>query len=390
MASSVTFHYLGPPEQRHVAKMGPMATLRGALADVAPKWRPAVDAATARVLLNKKPVDLDTPFRLLNIPSGSRLDVERGDPAAAKPAAAERRPEAAPAPAAAAAAAAPAPQQQQQQQQPAAAAAAEPSTSGAAAAPAPAGVSPALAALGISVPISVFNQKAVEAAALARSAPAASGPDPDDAFFEFTADDFAEVARAQQRRAAAEGQLLTRALREQQARARAKALGPVPVRLHFPDGSIVQAEFAATQPASAVAALARAVAPAALAGSLYLYTAPPKTVLKEGDMGSSLYDLKLVPAAHVHVGAGPGKLPPGGGGGAWEWLRPEVAALMGDDVPDPLAGRAAAGGCGGGADDAAAARERERAVAEARRAASSAGAGAGEEGGKKLPKWLKR
>jgi hypothetical protein len=78
MAATVTFVYMGPPEQKHVAKIGPMATLRGALADAAAKWRPPVDASTASVLLAKKPVDLDTPFRLLNIPAGSRLDVVRG------------------------------------------------------------------------------------------------------------------------------------------------------------------------------------------------------------------------------------------------------------------------------------------------------------------------
>jgi hypothetical protein len=78
MAATVTFVYLGPPEQKHVAKVGPMAKLRGALAEGAAKWRPPLDVAGAQVLLAKKPVDLDTPFRLLNIPSGSRLDVVRG------------------------------------------------------------------------------------------------------------------------------------------------------------------------------------------------------------------------------------------------------------------------------------------------------------------------
>lgn len=79
MAATVTFHYLGPPEQKHVAKIGPMGTLRTALAEAAPKWRPPVDPATAQVVCNKKPVDLDTPFRLLNLPAGSRLDVVRGE-----------------------------------------------------------------------------------------------------------------------------------------------------------------------------------------------------------------------------------------------------------------------------------------------------------------------
>lgn len=79
MASTVTFHYLGPPEQKHVAKVGPMAPLRAALAEAAQKWRPPLDVAAAEVLLNGKArVDLDTPFRLLNLPPGARLDVVRG------------------------------------------------------------------------------------------------------------------------------------------------------------------------------------------------------------------------------------------------------------------------------------------------------------------------
>jgi hypothetical protein len=78
MAANVTFVYLGPPEQRAVVKVSPMATLRGALADASAKWRPALDAATATASHNRKPVDLDVAFRLLNLPSGARLDVARG------------------------------------------------------------------------------------------------------------------------------------------------------------------------------------------------------------------------------------------------------------------------------------------------------------------------
>lgn len=37
-----------------------------------------------------------------------------------------------------------------------------------------------------------------------------------------------------------------------------------------------------------------------LAPGLYLYTTPPKTLLK--DAAASLYSLQLVPAAHIHVG----------------------------------------------------------------------------------------
>ena len=44
-----------------------------------------------------------------------------------------------------------------------------------------------------------------------------------------------------------EAQLKTHALREAEERARAAAYGPVPVRVHFPDGVILQATFAATE-----------------------------------------------------------------------------------------------------------------------------------------------
>ncbi len=195
---------------------------------------------------------------------------------------------------------------------------------------------------------------------------------------------------------------MTKTAREAAARARAAALGPVPVRLHFPDGSIVQAEFAASQPVSALAALARVLVPPALAPALYLYTTPPKQVLK--DPAATLFDLKLYPAAHVHVGADAGKAPAAAAAaataavaaaGASGWLRPEVAGLMTDSVPEALTRHeaAAAGGSGAGAGDAAAAaRDRERVLAEARRraASGSAGAGAGGDGEKKVPKWMKR
>jgi len=220
---------------------------------------------------------------------------------------------------------------------------------------------------------------------LARAAGTAAAED--DAFFEFTADDFANVARAQQRRAAADSVLMTRTAREAQARARAAALPPIPVRLHFPDGGIVQAEFKSTQPVSTIAALARALVDPQLAPALYLYTAPPKQVLK--DPAATLFDLKLYPAAHVYVGLDAGKAPAGAAAG---WLRAEVAALMTDTVPSALGGKAdEAGSSGNGAaaqgDEAAAARDRDRVLAEARRRAAASGSAAGGgDGEKKVPK----
>ena len=75
---------------------------------------------------------------------------------------------------------------------------------------------------------------------LLRSGAEAVGEDLPDSFYELDADDFVVIARAAQRRAAADSVLMTRTAREAQARARAQAMPPVPVRLHFPDGSIVQ------------------------------------------------------------------------------------------------------------------------------------------------------
>lgn len=66
------------------------------------------------------------------------------------------------------------------------------------------------------------------------------------------------------------------------------------------DATIVQASFTASQPLSAVQQLVSQLALDAVAPALYLYSTPPKTVLK--DPTATLYQLKLVPAAHLYVG----------------------------------------------------------------------------------------
>ena len=48
----------------------------------------------------------------------------------------------------------------------------------------------------------------------------------------------------------AESQLKTRALREAAERSRAEAYGPIPVRVHLPDNTIVPAAFSALEPLS--------------------------------------------------------------------------------------------------------------------------------------------
>jgi tether containing UBX domain for GLUT4 len=96
------------------------------------------------------------------------------------------------------------------------------------------------------------------------------------------------------------------AMREAEAAALAASLGPVRVRLHFPDATIVQATFESSQPLSAVQQLVTQLSVQALGPALYLYTTPPKTVLK--DLTATLYQLKLVPAAHLYVGCDVKKL----------------------------------------------------------------------------------
>jgi hypothetical protein len=60
--------------------------------------------------------------------------------------------------------------------------------------------------------------------------------------------------------------------------------------------------------------LLRKVAAPEFAPALYLYTTPPKTLLK--DAAASLYSLQLVPAAHIHVGLDEKKAPAGVTAGA--------------------------------------------------------------------------
>lgn len=65
-------------EQRHVVKCTPMTPLSTILSEACGKFKPALDPSGCQLVLNKKPVDLTLPFRLANIPSGSRLDVIKG------------------------------------------------------------------------------------------------------------------------------------------------------------------------------------------------------------------------------------------------------------------------------------------------------------------------
>lgn len=52
-----------------------MQTLAQALAAAASKFKPALVPEQCTLQYNKKPVDLNAPFRLLNVPAGSKLEI---------------------------------------------------------------------------------------------------------------------------------------------------------------------------------------------------------------------------------------------------------------------------------------------------------------------------
>jgi hypothetical protein len=56
-----------------------MQTLAEAVEAVSSKFKPALAAGSYELQLNKKAVDLNTPFRLLNVPAGSKLEIVRSE-----------------------------------------------------------------------------------------------------------------------------------------------------------------------------------------------------------------------------------------------------------------------------------------------------------------------
>jgi tether containing UBX domain for GLUT4 len=360
----------------------PMVPLRPAFEEACKKFKldPAAHALALPAGAARRaplPVELDVPFRLLpNVPSGARLEVvlAAGKAGAAVAAAAAAAPKAVAAP--------PAPPKAE----PATAAATAAAQAGPSAAaqpdPEPAAPTGPLASLGVRFPVHIFHRRALEAQAEAAAAKAkaaaeaaaqeqqqqqqqepSNGAPPapsaknndeeeDDSFFEFTAEDWALAQRAADRRRREQEArpFTTQAQRDAAMRARAESFGPVPVRLHYPDGSIAQAEFAATDALFSVWELAARLASAELAGvgsgegskcttttttnnnndslPLYLYTAPPKTVIK--DLSVTLYQAGLVPAANLHVGS---SAPSAQRQPAPPSLRSEARALMSEGVP---------------------------------------------------------
>jgi hypothetical protein len=169
-------------------------------------------------------------------------------------------------------------------------------------------------------------------------------------------------------------------MREREERRRAEAYGAVPIRLYLPDGQhCLQASLPATAPLSEVLALARAALPPQLAHAAYLFTTPPRTVVKPDQLQRSLYAAKMVPAAKAHVGLDAAAAPAGR-----PRIRPEVAALA--EAPP----RRDATMHGASTQQAAhAAVPGDASAAAADRSARVAAQGGSAAGSKGVPKWLK-
>lgn len=229
----------------------------------------------------------------------------------------------------------------------------------------------------------VFTRQAEQQA---EGAAGGSQADVDDSFYDFTEADLrrAMASQAAQRAKQEGGHLMTAAMREKEERRRAESYGDVPIRLYLPDGAtVLQTALPATAPLSELLGLARAALAPGAEARAFLFTTPPRTVLR--DLSPSLYSAKLVPAAKVHVGVDASKAAAAAGGQAQqEHVRPEVLALA-EAPPErsavmharpagqrqPAAGAAAGGG-----------------TAAAAAAGSTRAAGAAQVQ-KGVPKWLK-
>jgi hypothetical protein len=123
--------------------------------------------------------------------------------------------------------------------------------------------------------------------------------------------------------------------------------------------------------------------------ALYLYTAPPKTTLK--DLDSTLYAQQFIPAVHIHVGVDSKKAQGLAADFQGPFLLPEVAARMQDGPPQEqgMAAGVVTETAAGRAEGGSSSREQGLDVAAAVRAAASGQQAQERPGGGKVPKWLK-
>ena len=139
-------------------------------------------------------------------------------------------------------------------------------------------------------------------------------------FYDFTPDDYQNVMSGwAKHHSQAAAPLKTQKLREQDERRRAEQFGPVPVRVHFPDGTVIQAEFKPLETLSSLQNLVQQCIQPTLP-KWYMYVTPPKQVLK--DLTLTFCKAGLLPAANVLIGLDSDYKD--------TCLRPDIAALQAD------------------------------------------------------------
>lgn len=145
----------------------------------------------------------------------------------------------------------------------------------------------------------------------------------DDSFYDFTQADYQrlQASSANQKAKEAKATLMTKAMREAEAKRKAETAGNVTIRAQLQGRAdktyVMQVSLPATSPLSVLKDLmTRALEPG---NGFYMYTTPPKKILD--DNSAALYNLGLHPGARVHVGAISGH--------EGLTLRPEVLALEG-------------------------------------------------------------
>ncbi|XP_077980512.1 tether containing UBX domain for GLUT4-like [Glandiceps talaboti] len=123
---------------------------------------------------------------------------------------------------------------------------------------------------------------------------------PDD-FFEVTIDDVKNMySDLQHGRAQFDEQpMMTKSMREMQTLRMLEKYPKVVIRIHFPDRLVLQGIFRPLEPVQALVQFVKSHLDDQKL-KFYLYTTPPKVVLK--DHKKSLYEAKLVPAANVYFG----------------------------------------------------------------------------------------
>jgi hypothetical protein len=289
-----------------------------------------------QLLLKNKPLDATLAYRFANLPTGAKITLKTGHervlgfhdssapaPTSAPPSTAAvkqqqnvastskvvpEKPVANPSPAAAAAD--PPAQQQQQQPQPSSPAAPVEKTKDS-------------GNIFAGKSIHVFSRETEVQEDTARASSAAT--DLDESAYEVTEADVRRQLASYAKKDQEAKHLMTKQMREAEQARKAASYGSVPVRVEFPEGTVLQASFPAVAPVAELHELIKTALLPEAAKTFYLFTTPPKVELK--DMSLSFYAANLVPAARVHVGF------KGGAAGDWvlvgSCLRPEVAALMG-------------------------------------------------------------